>query len=135
MAFTHSDRKTVKVGVLQGSPLDPLLFNIYINDLNLQDTNTSLQIYADDTTEYASGISPPVPEFIINFHLHILSTWLRQNYLEINASKTQAMAIGQAPCSYYFTGSAEQFLKCGGRTGLFNCGKERILRWFLKEQS
>jgi len=40
--------------------LGPLLFNIYINDLNFQVTNTSLMLYADDTTEYASDVSPPV---------------------------------------------------------------------------
>ena len=55
-------------------------------------------MYADDTTEHASDASPPILEFIINSDLHILSTWLRQNHLQINASKTQAMAIG--PVSY-----------------------------------
>ena len=94
----YSDWKPLKVGVPQGSLLGPLRFNIYINDLNLQATNSSLRLYADDTTEYASDASPPVLEFIINSDLHILSTWLRQNYLQINASKTQARAIG--PVSY-----------------------------------
>ena len=78
--------------------MGPLLFNIYINDLNLQVTNSSLRLYADDTTEHASDASPPILEFIINSDLHILSTWLRQNHLQTNASKTQAMAIG--PVSY-----------------------------------
>lgn len=72
-------------------------FNIYINDLNLQVTNTSLQLYANDTTEYAMDASPPVLEYIINSDLHILSTWLQQNYLHTNASKTQAMTIGPVP--------------------------------------
>ena len=62
-------------------------------------------MYADDTTEYASDASPPVLEFIINSDLHILSTWLRQNYLQINASKTQAMAIG--PVSYRYNISVD----------------------------
>ena len=73
----YSDWKPLKVGVPQGSLLGPLLFNIYINDLNLQVTNSSLRLYADDTTECASDASPTVLEFIINSDLHILSTWLR----------------------------------------------------------
>ena len=54
-------------------------------------------MYANDTTEYASDASSPVLEYIINSDLHILSTWLQQNYLHINASKTQAMTIGPVP--------------------------------------
>ncbi|XP_068728844.1 uncharacterized protein [Montipora capricornis] len=98
----YSDWKPLKVGVPQGSLLGPLLFNIYIDDLNLQVTNSSLRLYADDTTEYASDASPPVLEFIINSDLYILSTWLRQNY-QINASKTQAMAIGPVSYRYNFS--------------------------------
>ena len=47
----YFDWKPVKVGAPQGSLLGPLYFNICINNLNLQVTNTSLQLYADDTTE------------------------------------------------------------------------------------
>jgi len=95
--------KPINVGVPQGSLLGPLPFNIYINDLNFQVTNTSLRLYADDTTEYASDVSTPVLEYIINSDLHVLSTWLRQNYLQINASKTQAMTIGPVPYRYNFS--------------------------------
>ena len=71
--------------------------------MNLQVTNSSLRLYADDTTEYASDASPTVLEFIMNSDLHISSTWLRQNYLQINASKTQAMAIGPVSYRYNFS--------------------------------
>ena len=73
--------------------------------MNLRVTNSSLRLYADDTTEYASDVSPPVLEFIMNSDLHILSTWLRQNYLQINASNTKAMAI--APVSYRYNFSVD----------------------------
>jgi len=92
----------VRAGVPQGSLLGPLLFNIYINDLNYEITNTSLRLYADDTTEYASDASPLVLEYVINCDLNILSSWFRRNYLEINSAKTQAMAIGPKLYHYDF---------------------------------
>jgi len=97
-----SDWRIVRTGVPQGSLLGPLLFNIYINDLNYEITNTSLRLYADDTTEYASDASPSVLEYVINSDLSILSSWFRQNYLEINSAKTQAMAIGPKLYHYDF---------------------------------
>ena len=60
-----SEWRTVKTGVPQGSLLGPLLFDLFINDLNYYIINTSLRLYADDTTEYASDISPMVLEYNI----------------------------------------------------------------------
>lgn len=100
--YVYSDWRIVRAGVPQGSLLGPLLFNIYINDLNYEITNTSLRLYADDTTEYASDASPLVLEYVINCDLNILSSWFRRNYLETNSAKTQAMAIGPKLYHYDF---------------------------------
>ena len=98
---TYSQWGTVTTGVPQGSLLGPFLFKIYMNDLNYFIEGTSLRLYADDTTAYASGTSPVVLEYIINSDLQVVCTWLRHNYLQINATKTQAMAI--SPINYRYT--------------------------------
>ena len=63
--------------------------------------STSFRLYADDTTAYASDTSPVVLEYIINSDLQVVCTWLQHNYLQINATKTQAMAVG--PVNYKYT--------------------------------
>ena len=82
----YSPRRTVTTGVPQGSLLGPLLFNMYINNLNYFVSNASLRLYADDTTEYASDVSPTVLQCVINSDLSVLSRWFGLNYLKINAA-------------------------------------------------
>ena len=92
----------VKTGVPQGSLLGPLLFNLYINDVNYSISNISIRLYADDTTGYASDVSPLVLQYRINSDLNILSSWFKDNYLRVNTVKTQAMPIGPTQYDYDF---------------------------------
>ena len=43
-----------------------LLFNIFINDLNYAVPDVSLRLNADDTTLYASDVSPIALQFVVN---------------------------------------------------------------------
>ena len=98
----YSQWRSVNTGLPQGSLLGPLLFNVYMNDLNYFVKDTSLRLYADDTTAYASDASPLVLEYLINSDLEIVSNWFQQNYLRVNVSKTQAMAVGPSLYRYDF---------------------------------
>lgn len=93
-----SSYSEVESGVPQGSLLGPLLFNIFINDLNYSIQNISLRPYSEGTTGYTSDVSPTVLQFVINNDLKLLSNWFDENYLIVNSGKTQALVVG--PCRY-----------------------------------
>ena len=95
-----SSYSELRAGLPQGSLLGPLLFNIFINDLNYAVPDVSLKLYADDTTLYASDVSPIALQFVVNWGLSCPSEWFDANYLLINNAKTQALSIGL--CKYDF---------------------------------
>ena len=89
-----SDWLPVCCGFPQGSLLGPLLFNVFINDLNFSVQLSSLRLYADDTTAYASNTDISALELSLNKDLENLSSWFASNYLSVNSKKTQAMILG-----------------------------------------
>ena len=95
-----SSYSELRAGLPQGSLLGPLLFNIFINDLNYAVLDLSLRVYADDTTLHASDVSPIALQVVLNQGLSRLAEWFDANYLLINNAKTQALLIG--PCKYDF---------------------------------
>ena len=52
---SFSDWTEVKTGVLQGSILGPLLFNVFLKDIFLFISKRNLCSYTDDNTLYSSG--------------------------------------------------------------------------------
>ena len=72
------------------------------SDINYFIENVSLRLYADDTTEYFADHSPMVLEFTINNEMSTLAEWFASNYLSINSTKTQALAIGPSNYNYNF---------------------------------
>ena len=55
---TESSLKTIRCGVPQGSTLGPLLFLLYINDLQRSSKKLTFRIFADDTNMFYSSKDP-----------------------------------------------------------------------------
>lgn len=81
--------RPVTYGVPQGSILGPMLFLVYINDI--QDLGLSGEVtqYADDTCLFYFGKS--IHDIIIHAQndLNLLNIWFQSNLLTINTSKTK----------------------------------------------
>ena len=95
---TMSNVMKITTGVPQGSILGPLLFLIYINDINNTATLFELIGYADDTTLYGTlkkfaAATPRGGSVIqtVNQDIDKICSWLSVNKLSLNASKTRMM--------------------------------------------
>ena len=85
-----SSRADVKCGVPQGSILGPLLFILYINDIEVFSKNSSTILYADDTVLKSCDNKEAIDEEHETEILKI-NAWLRRNKLTLNAKKTKTM--------------------------------------------
>ena len=87
-----SKSRDVICGIPQGSTLGPLLFNIYINDLPLA-SNSTIHLFADDTSLTLSHSNVSTLEQNINDELVNVSNWFKVNKLSINFNKTEFMVV------------------------------------------
>ena len=93
MSGQTSDNALIEFGVPQGSVLGPLLFLIYINDLNQAIKFSKVHHFADDTNLLLVDNSLKKINKHINHNLKLLTTWLRANRISLNTGKTKILLL------------------------------------------
>ena len=83
----------IKCGVPQGSVLGPLLFLLYINDLNQAIKFCKVHHFADDTNLLYLGKSIKKLNKLVNYDLKNLLYWLNANKISLNVKKTELVVF------------------------------------------
>jgi hypothetical protein len=83
-----SNSRNIKISILQGSILGPILFLCYINDLHSVTSLLTL-MYADDTFTLDSGEDLDTLIRNVNIEINKIAVWFRANKLAVNISKTK----------------------------------------------
>ena len=90
----YSNELPLNYGVPQGSILGPLLFLIYINDLDKHVKHGELFLFADDTTLIFAHKNLNLLVSFINQDLSHINNYCLSNKLILNSTKTEAMFFG-----------------------------------------
>ena len=92
----HSTKRSVTLGVPQGSILGPILFLVFINDLSEALQHCVADIYADDTTISHSAHYQAAPNAVsegLQEDIVEVLNWSSSNKLLLNESKTKSMLV------------------------------------------
>ena len=89
-----SCEREITCGVPQGSILGPLLFLLFINDIDQNLIHSKVQLYADDTVLYACHDLEGFAHQWVVEDIGLLMRWCCNNRLTININKTKVMLFG-----------------------------------------
>ena len=90
---TLSEFLPCPIGVPQGSNLGPLFFMLFVNDLPFI-LSCNMDQYADDSSLTATGKTVEDINEKLEDNCGIVSNWMMENKLKLNADKTHVMTLG-----------------------------------------
>lgn len=85
----QSNEREITIGVGQGSILGPLLYLIFVNDIEMLPLKGELSLFADDTAVFYFAQDREQNQAHINHDLKLLEVFFRINKLTLNIPKTQ----------------------------------------------
>ena len=133
---SKSATKPCHFGLLQGSVLDPLLFNLYVNDLQDIDPADFVNTcqYAENTTQYEHFKISQLQQTIQNTQkrLNNLSVWLRNNNLLLNGAKTKYIIFSSTKIKQNFLQNFEYSFDLNNDK-VQKVDKWKVLGMFLQE--
>ena len=95
LGHIKSEPKPVRQGVPQGSILGPILFLVFVKDMPLHLNNSTIDIYADDTTLSLSANWNNITSLTqaLSNDLENIEKWSTENKMYINTEKTKALLV------------------------------------------
>ena len=94
LSGTRSELDSITCGVPQGSILGPLLFLMYVNDMEIA-VHCKLILYADDSALLIPGRNLKDIEKQLSIELSCVNEWLVDNKLSLHLGKTESILFGQ----------------------------------------
>ena len=84
----------ITMRVPQDSILGPLLFLMYINGIQSELQHSKMTMFADDMAFYCHENSPTNLQSKLNADLAAITSWLHDNKLTLNVTKSKLLVIG-----------------------------------------